>query len=96
MRFAKLFSFVAFALCLACPTEARSLNEQNLFMKRQPCPSSQSPTRYGETCRGWKIDYIVPLKCGGRDKADNMQWVSSRMTTDAKKAHKNASSCKNK
>jgi hypothetical protein len=27
-------------------------------------------------CRGWEIDHVTPLKCGGADDPFNMQWLT--------------------
>ena len=43
------------------------------FAKSTPCPAT------GQTkpsCKGYVIDHIKPLACGGPDAASNMQWQS--------------------
>ena len=53
--------------------EARSYREKAEFMRHNPCPSTgKVKVRYG--CKGFVIDHIDPLACGGEDKAYNMQW----------------------
>lgn len=40
---------------------------------RHPCPfTGKVNVRYG--CKGYVINHIDPLACGGEDKAYNMQW----------------------
>lgn len=41
------------------------------FKQQQPCPASGA--RKGP-CKGWVIDHIKPLACGGADAPANMQW----------------------
>jgi hypothetical protein len=41
------------------------------FQQQKPCPSTGQ--KAGE-CPGYVRDYIVPLACGGRAAAPNMQW----------------------
>lgn len=41
------------------------------FMRSHPCPST------GKTkgaCPGYVVDHIKPLKRGGADRPENMQW----------------------
>lgn len=41
------------------------------FKHQQPCPSTGKKTG---ACKGWVIDHIKPLACGGADAPSNMQW----------------------
>ena len=43
------------------------------FKRQQPCPSTGKPS--GQ-CKGWVIDHVKALACGGADKPSNMQWQS--------------------
>ena len=43
------------------------------FKRANPCPSTQM--RRG-SCPGYQVDHRIPLKCGGPDRPDNMQWLS--------------------
>ena len=53
--------------------QERSYREKAEFMRHHPCPSTgKVKVRYG--CKGYVIDHIDPLACGGEDKAFNMQW----------------------
>jgi hypothetical protein len=49
----------------------RSLKAEVLFRLANPCPATGES--YGE-CRGYVIDRVVPLVCGGAEDAANMQW----------------------
>lgn len=52
--------------------QERSYQEKAEFMRHNPCPSTgKVKVRYG--CKGYIIDHIDPLACGGEDKAYNMQ-----------------------
>ena len=67
-----------FALLPVVPavSEARIKRSQGAkveFKREQPCPAtgaSKGP------CKGWVIDHIQPLACGGADAPGNMQWQS--------------------
>ena len=51
----------------------RSYRAKAEFMRHNPCPSTgQVKVRKG--CKGYVIDHIKALDCGGEDKAYNMQW----------------------
>ena len=67
------------ALLLALPiaSEARIKRSQSAkveFKREQPCPAtgaSKGP------CKGYVIDHIQPLACGGADAPWNMQWQTA-------------------
>ena len=42
------------------------------FKQIHPCPANG--LREGP-CKGWAIDHVVPLACGGCDSVGNMQWL---------------------
>ena len=41
------------------------------FQQSHPCPATGRTTG---KCRGYVIDHIRPLACGGADEPHNMQW----------------------
>jgi hypothetical protein len=49
----------------------RSPQAKNEFKRQQPCPSTGRSTG---ACPGYVIDHVVPLKRGGDDTPENMQW----------------------
>lgn len=57
----------------------RSAAARDAFKRQQPCPSTG---RSSGACRGYIIDHVKPLECGGADAPGNMQW----QTTAAAKA----------
>lgn len=79
-----------FARCQFCTRDtrgriSRSVRAKREFMRRNPCPVAQAPLpapsgahpRVGTLrCRGYRVDHIVPLACGGRDVPENMQWLT--------------------
>lgn len=44
---------------------------KNEFKRDNPCPSTGD--RRG-SCPGYVIDHMIPLKRGGQDTPENMQW----------------------
>lgn len=67
---------VTSATWIALPAEARlprSGPAKADFQRMNPCPSTNASRG---PCPGWQIDHRMPLKCGGPDDADNMQWLS--------------------
>ncbi len=49
----------------------RSKKAKDAFRKSHPCPSTGKKSG---KCPGYVIDHITPLKRGGADSPDNMQW----------------------
>jgi hypothetical protein len=58
---------------------ARLPEQKAAFKDSHPCPSTG---RRSGACPGYVIDHVVPLKRGGPDRPENMQW----QTTAAAKA----------
>jgi hypothetical protein len=78
MRTFKKFgiALVTACLCLAAsPSQAVSPVAQSRFAHRHACPSTGMRHL---PCRGYVVDYIVPLKCGGSNTLHNMRWVTER------------------
>ena len=50
---------------------ARSTEQKDVFKKAHPCPATGKSTG---SCPGYVIDHVVPLKRGGADRPENMQW----------------------
>jgi len=77
-----------FRKCNSCVRDARgrisrSAKAKKEFVRAHPCPvGAHLRVRPGRTqgsaptCSGFQIDHIVPLACGGKDRADNMQWLT--------------------
>ena len=49
----------------------RSAAAKDQFKRQQPCPSTGKSKG---ACPGYVIDHVVPLKRGGKDASENMQW----------------------
>jgi hypothetical protein len=49
----------------------RSAAAKDHFKKSHPCPSTGKSRG---ACPGYVIDHVVPLKRGGKDASENMQW----------------------
>lgn len=70
--------------CVGCKRDskgriARSPKATAGFRKTHPCPATGKTSG---ACNGYVIDHVVPLKRGGADRQENMQW----QTTAAAKA----------
>ena len=50
---------------------ARDPRARNAFKRTHPCPSTGKSTG---SCPGHVIDHVMPLKRGGADSPENMQW----------------------
>src|SRR3954447_10043305 len=64
------------ARCTTCERHAngrirRDPAARRAFVRQHPCPATGNP---GGTCPGSVVDHIVPLKRGGADAPENMQW----------------------
>ena len=53
---------------------ARSAQARDTFKHAHPCPSTG---RKSGACPGYVIDHMRPLKRGGQDAPDNMQWQTT-------------------
>jgi 5-methylcytosine-specific restriction endonuclease McrA len=43
------------------------------FQRAHACPATG---RHRGACPGYQVDHIRPLKCGGPDRPENMQWLT--------------------
>lgn len=68
---------VAFVFIAACALSTGALATKrdhkaiSDFKKQQPCPTTGASTG---PCKGYVIDHVKPLACGGADHPSNMQW----------------------
>lgn len=69
---------LAAALLLLCPLASqathRSKSEIAAFKREQPCPATGQ--RRG-SCPGYVIDHHVALCVGGKDRPENMRWMTA-------------------
>ena len=67
--------FVALHFVLAPATArtrtVRSAAARRAFRRVHPCPATGVVQG---ACRGYVIDHVRPLACGGADAPENMQW----------------------
>jgi hypothetical protein len=66
----------------------RSRAAKAAFEREHPCPSTglaRGP------CRGYIVDHVDPLECGGADSPSNMQWQT---VADAKAKDKTEGHCR--
>jgi len=62
------------AAAYSLPADAaikRSQSAKVAFKASHPCPANGATKG---PCKGYVIDHIKPLACGGADKPENMQW----------------------
>ncbi len=52
----------------------RSPAARSAFVRSNPCPSTGKSSG---SCKGYVVDHIKPLACGGADDPSNMQWQTS-------------------
>ena len=56
----------------AWPAEsARPSNAEILFRLAHPCPATGQASG---PCKGYVVDRVIPLLCGGAEEPANMQW----------------------
>jgi hypothetical protein len=73
----QLFASALLGLALvigAAPADARTKRSQSAkveFKHEHPCPATGATKG---PCRGYVIDHVNPLACGGPDRPENMQW----------------------
>ena len=69
------FVLLLLSLMLVCtPADARIKRSQSAkvaFKQQHPCPATGAAKG---PCKGFVIDHIKPLACGGADRPENMQW----------------------
>ena len=53
------------------PAIKRSAAARSAFERLDPCPSTG---RTSGACKGYVVDHVKPLACGGTDAPSNMQW----------------------
>jgi hypothetical protein len=78
MRLRRLLPAITLALIttvgMYSPAEARVKRSQSAkveFKHEHPCPASGA---HKGPCKGYVIDHVKPLACGGADAPSNMQW----------------------
>ncbi len=64
--------------CTSCERDAngrikRDPAARRAFQRQHPCPATGKTTG---ACPGYVVDHIVPLKRGGADAPENMQWMT--------------------
>jgi hypothetical protein len=56
------------------PQIKRSAKAKDEFQRAHPCPSTG---RTSGGCRGYVVDHVNPLACGGADAPGNMEWQTA-------------------
>jgi 5-methylcytosine-specific restriction endonuclease McrA len=72
------YIFISLLVALAFQVSAhpkRDPKAVRIFRYEHPCPATG---KHHGTCSGYEIDHVIPLKCGGADKPDNMQWLTAK------------------
>ena len=93
-----LFASVALAMALTTcdPSWAkgnRNPAEKHLFEKSNPCPATGKSSG---PCKGYVIDHVVPLDCGGADAPSNMQWQTTADGKAKDKVEREGANCKHR
>ena len=66
-----LLSISAVIFMSGASLDSRSFRAEVFFRMANPCPST------GQTqgaCKGYVIDRVIPVACGGVEEPSNMQW----------------------
>ena len=70
----RALALLCLALAVAAPADARIKRSQSAkveFKREHPCPATGAAKG---PCKGYVIDHVNPLACGGPDRPENMQW----------------------
>jgi hypothetical protein len=83
------------ALLLAFPADAteRSTAAKRAFVKAHACPATG---QHKLPCRGFVIDHIKALDCGGRDAPSNMQWQTVADAKEKDRWERNGPGCRHR
>lgn len=74
MRISAAAPLLAILALQAHAWPGRSAQAVSEFRKANPCPATG---KVRGACPGWQVDHITPLKCGGADRPENMQWLTA-------------------
>lgn len=66
-----LVALAVLAFLASADATVRSSAAKSAFARQHACPSTG---RHTASCKGYVIDHIQPLDCGGADAPSNMQW----------------------
>lgn len=81
------------AACFAVSATQRSPAQVHSFMKMHPCPAGADKGSI-KRCRGYIVDHILPLDCGGKDAPSNMQWQTVHAAKMKDQWERNGVTCK--
>lgn len=72
MRLNAIIFIAACAISTGASAEyTRSKKALRSFVNQQACPATGL---HRLPCKGWVIDHVKPLACGGADAVENLQW----------------------
>lgn len=71
----------------------RSSAAKGAFAKTHACPSTG---RHTVSCKGYVIDHVRSLDCGGADAPSNMQWQTIAAGKAKDKWERNGATCKHR
>ncbi len=74
MKYRLMVALLVGLTLAAMPADARIKRSQSAkveFKRLHPCPGTGATKG---ACKGYVIDHIKPLACGGADAPSNMQW----------------------
>jgi hypothetical protein len=67
----KFFLIVLAVLATSAFPATRSQSARLAFVRQTACPATGL---HKLPCKGYVIDHVIPLACGGADAPSNMQW----------------------
>lgn len=90
---ARLIAILILAASVSAHAVPRSSSAKSAFVKQHACPATGKHT---VSCKGYVIDHIKALDCGGADAPSNMQWQTIAAAKAKDKWERSGASCKHR
>lgn len=89
----KYLAALLLAVAVSASATTRSTAAKLAFVKRHACPATHL---HKLPCKGYVIDHVKPLDCGGKDAPSNMQWQTIAAGKAKDKWERSGPTCKHR